>query len=263
MAGLSDRPIRLVECALNQTRIQLERERMPDRTGTGAEIDRSAIEALSDEELVDSFLGHLNADRVSAHLCFEVVIARYQWLINHIVRSSHFRFPAWDSPDDVISRVVFKVYRGLGLWRREGKLSSFIARIATSELIDTFRRVGRDKSWNPRPAADPDSDLPSPVDLAPSRELSPEASVLKRRQTELIEQLLEEVCRDWKDSVVVNEYIIGERNAKELSEKYEMSEDLIYQRARRLKVRLMNWLKERGITSADSLLAGGAGGRRS
>jgi RNA polymerase sigma-70 factor (ECF subfamily) len=236
---------------------------MPDQTGAGAELDRATIDALSDEELVDAFLNRLNTDRSSAHLCFEAIIARYHWLINHVVRSTHFRFPAWDSPEDVISRVVFKVYRGLGLWRREGKLSSFIARIATSELIDTFRRVGRDKSWNPRPAADPDSDLPSPVDNAPSRELSPEEAALSRRQTELIEQLLEDVCRDWKDSVVVNEYIIGERNAKELSEKYNMTEDLIYQRARRLKVRLMNWLKERGITSAESLLAGGTGGQRS
>jgi RNA polymerase sigma-70 factor (ECF subfamily) len=174
------------------------------------------------------------------------------------VRSTHFRFPAWDSQEDVISRVIFKVYRGLAQWRREGKLSSFIARIATSELIDTYRRVGRDKSWTPRPAADPDSDMPTAVDLAPSREPSPEAAALRQQQSDLIEQLLEDVCRDWKDSVVVNEYIMGERNAKELSEKYDMSEDLIYQRARRLKVRLMKWLAERGITSADALLTGGS-----
>jgi RNA polymerase sigma-70 factor (ECF subfamily) len=235
----------------------IESERMAE--GIGAEPDQRAIETLSDEELVDAFLSHLDSDWRAAHNCFEAIIARHHWLINHIVRSTHFRFPAWDSQEDVISRVVFKVYRGLGLWRREGKLSSFIARIATSELIDTYRRVGRDKSWTPRPLADPDSDLPSPVDNAPSRELSPEAAALKSQQTQLIEQLLDDVCRDWKDSVVVNEYIIGEKNAKELSEKYEMSEDLIYQRARRLKVRLMNWLRERGITSAEALLAGGAG----
>lgn len=226
--------------------------------GTGAGADPGALENWKDEELVDSFLARLSTDRRAAHLCFETIIARYHWLINHIVRSTHFRFPAWDSQEDVVSRVVFKVYRGLAQWRREGKLSSFIARIATSELIDTYRRVGRDKSWTPRPAADPDSDMPTAVDLAPSRELSPEAAALRRQQSELIEQLLEDVCRDWKDSVVVNEYIIGERNAQELSEKYDMSEDLIYQRARRLKVRLMKWLAERGITSADALLTGGS-----
>jgi DNA-directed RNA polymerase specialized sigma24 family protein len=100
--------------------------------------------------------------------------------------------------------------------------------------------------------------MPTAVDLAPSREPSPEAAALRSQQSELVEQLLEDVCRDWKDSVVVNEYIMGERNAKELSEKYDMSEDLIYQRARRLKVRLMKWLAERGITSADALLTGGS-----
>jgi hypothetical protein len=37
-----------------------------------------------------------------------------------------------------------------------------------------------------------------------------------------------------------------------------MTEDVVYQRARRLRVRLMKWLKERGITSAAQLLGAGA-----
>ncbi len=237
----------------------LKSERMPNGVGTEPESAGQQLDALSDEELVDSFLESLPTDRDVAHQRFEAIIARYHWLISHIVRSSSFRFPAWNSQEDVISRVIYKVYRGLALWRKEGKLSSFIARIATSELIDTFRRVGRDKSWNPRPAADPDSDEPSLIDRAPSREPTPEAQALQREQSALIESLLEEVCRDWKDSVIVNEYIIGEHDAKALSEKYGMTEDLIYQRARRMKVRLMKWLAARGITSADALLSGGSG----
>lgn len=232
---------------------------MPNGSGTGAESDKRSLAELSDEELVDNFLNRVSDDRDGAHLCFETIIERYRWLISHIVRSSSFRFPAWNSAEDVTARVIFKVYRGLALWRREGKLSSFIGRIASSELIDTYRRVGRDKSWDPRPVADPDSDEPSVVDRARSRELSPEEQALKREQSEVIENLLADVCRDWKDSVIVNEYIIGERNGKEISEKYEMSEDLVYQRARRLRVRLLKWLAERGINSVDDLLGGGKG----
>jgi hypothetical protein len=37
-----------------------------------------------------------------------------------------------------------------------------------------------------------------------------------------------------------------------------MSEDVVYQRARRLKVRLMKWMADRGITSSETLLGGGA-----
>lgn len=222
----------------------------------GAEPERDRLNNLNDEELVDIFLARSNSDRESAHLCFEVIIARYQWLINHVVRNSRYRFPAWDSADDVISRVIFKVYRGLVQWRRQGKLSSFIARIASSEMIDTIRRVGRDKSWTPRAAADPDSDEPSVVELAPSKDPSPEAEAISREQRAVVENLLSDVCRDWKDSVIVNEYIIGNQNAKEIGEKYELTEDLVYQRARRLRVRLEKWLRERGITSAESLLGG-------
>jgi RNA polymerase sigma-70 factor (ECF subfamily) len=232
---------------------------MANGSGAGAELDRNWLDNLSDEELVDTFLASSKNDRRAAHLCFEVIIARYHWLINHVVRNSRYRFPAWDSADDVISRVVFKVYRGLAQWRRQGKLSSFIARIASSEMIDTIRRVGRDKSWNPRLSpADPDSDEPSPVDMARSREPSPEAQLVTREQREIVDRLLTDVCRDWKDSVIVNEYIIGNQSGKEISEKYDISEDLVYQRARRLRVRLVKWLNERGITSAESLLTGSA-----
>jgi len=230
---------------------------MPNGSGAGAELDRDWLDNLSDEELVDTFLSRSENDRRDAHLCFEVIIARYHWLINHVVRNSRYRFPAWDSADDVISRVIFKVYRGLAQWRRQGKLSSFVARIASSEMIDTIRRVRRDKSWNPRQSpADPDSDAPSPVEMAPSKEPSPEAQLVAREQHEIVDSLLADVCRDWKDSVIVNEYIIGNQSGKEIAEKYDISEDLVYQRARRLRVRLVKWLNERGITSAHSLLTG-------
>ncbi len=227
---------------------------MSDQIGSEDRADKSLLDNLDDEELVDQFLEHAKSDRQRAHLCFEAILGRYQWLINHVVRSSRYNFPAWDSADDVISRVVFKVYRGLVQWRREGKLSSFIARIASSEMIDTIRRVRRDKSWNPRRMADPDSDLPTAIDSAPSREPSPETRMLNREQRKIVDSLLEDVCRDWKDGMIVNEYIIGGLGAKEISEKYDISEDLVYQRARRLRVRLMNWLEEHGITSAEQLL---------
>ena len=230
---------------------------MLNQSEAGSGIDKDRLDDLSDEELVDAFLIRSASDRRAAHLCFEVILSRYQWLINHIVRSSRYRFPAWDSDDDVIARVVFKVYRGLAQWRREGKLSSFIGRIASSEMIDTIRRVRRDKSWNPRlgPARE-DSDMPSPVDIAPSHEPSPEARLINSEKREIVDSLLADVCRDWKDSAIVSDYIIGGRGAKEVSEMYDISEDLVYQRARRLRVRLMKWFSERGITSAEEFLGG-------
>lgn len=228
---------------------------MPD--GSEAKTDTGTLVDLSDEELVDMFLACSKAERNVAHQCFETIIGRYHWLINHVVRNTRYRYPAWDSADDVIARTIFKVYRGLAQWRRQGKLSSFIARIASSEMIDTIRRVNRDKAWNPRQsAADPDSDESPLVERMASPGPTPEAIAVAGEQREIVGRLLADVCRDWKDGVIVNEYIIGNQNAKEIAEKYAMSEDLIYQRARRLRVRLLKWLAERGITSAEQLLAG-------
>jgi RNA polymerase sigma-70 factor (ECF subfamily) len=234
---------------------------MPDGSVSGAEINKQGLANLSDEEIVDLFLGCSKNDPESADMYFEAIIGRYNWLITHIVRNSHFRFPAWDTADDVVSRTIFKVYRGLSQWRRQGKLSSFIARITTSELIDTIRRVRRDKSWDPRPAyTDEDSDRPTAIDLAASREPSPESQLVNRERQKILGQLLDDVCRDWKDSVIVNEYIVAGKNGKEISEKYGMTEDLVYQRARRLRVRLMKWLADRGINSPEELLRAGMRG---
>src|SRR5215210_3320528 len=158
---------------------------MPVGPGAGAELNKQSLDDVGDEELVDSFLARQKSDRSSAHLCFEIIIARYRGLINHVVRGSRFRYPEWDSADDVVARVIFKIYRGLAQWRRQGRLSSFIARIATSEMIDTIRRVGRDKSWFPQAAVDPDSDEPSIIETAPSNDPSPEAQAVSREQSEM------------------------------------------------------------------------------
>ena len=61
---------------------------MANGSGAGAELDKNWLDNLSDEELVDTFLASSKSDRRAAHLCFEVIIARYHWLINHVVRLS-------------------------------------------------------------------------------------------------------------------------------------------------------------------------------
>src|ERR1051325_4955187 len=234
----------------------LKSARMTDSTAAGPGINDRRLDELSDEELVDQFLASQKAERERAHLCFEALIARYRGLINHGVRYSQYRYPEWDAADDVVSRAIYKIYRGLRLWRREGKLSSFIARITQSEMIDTIRRVRRDKSWTPRPAADPDSDEPSEVETAPARTPSPETDAIRSEQREIVDQLLTDVCRDWKDSVIVSDYIILGRGATEIAAEFGMSEDLVYQRSHRLKERLRKWLEAHGFTSADAVLGG-------
>lgn len=228
---------------------------MARESGAEGTIDRDRLDGLSDEELVDIFLDCCERNRQSAHICFEAIIARYQGLIAYVVRNSRFRFPAWDSADDVIARAIFKVYRGLSQWRRQGKLASFIGRIASSEMIDTMRRITRDKTWDPRVSQrDGEVDKSSAVDLAASLDPTPEEAAVRREQRTLIDQLLADACRDWKDSVIVNDYIVNKLSAKEIEEKFGISEDLVYQRARRLRVRLLKWLAEHGVTSAEDLL---------
>src|SRR5262249_6660738 len=226
--------------------------------GTGRPEDRTRLNSLTDEELVDMFLAATSRrDLAAAHECFESLISRYHWLINHVVHSSRWRLPAWDSADDVICRATFKVYRGLSQWRRQGKLGSFIARITTSELIDTVRRVHRDKAWESTPCGkESDSEDQAAMERIAAPGPSPETEAALGEQRVMLERLLGDVGKDWKDSIIVNEYIIGGGGCKDIADKYGITEDVVYERALRLKVRLLKWLSDRGISSADQFLTG-------
>src|SRR5262245_21958000 len=232
--------------------------RHPEILGAGRPEDQSRLNSLTDEDLVDIFLAAASRrDQATAHACFENLMRRYRWLINHVVHGARWRLPAWDSADDVICRATFKVYRGLSQWRRQGKLGSFIARITTSELIDTVRRVHRDKAWESTPCGkESDSEDQAAMERIAAPGPSPETEAALGEQRVMLERLLGDVCKDWKDSIIVNEYIIGGVGAKDIADKYGITEDLVYQRARRLKVRLLKWLSDRGITSADQFLTG-------
>jgi DNA-directed RNA polymerase specialized sigma24 family protein len=121
-------------------------------------------------------------------------------------------------------------------------------------MIDTIRRVGRDKSWDcTTGAADSNADRASPVDSVAAQSPTPETQAEISERRSMVARLLADVCQDWKDSVIINEYIIGGLGAKEIAEKYEFSEDVVYQRARRLRVRLLKWLADHGIHSSAEL----------
>jgi len=91
--------------------------------------------------------------------------------------------------------------------------------------------------------------LPGSVHTAPVMEAAPPRfHILAVDDDPSMRQMIADYLADNDILVTVAE------SGKEIAEKYNMSEDLVYQRARRLKVRLMNWLSERGITSAESLL---------
>src|SRR5438105_2406601 len=94
------------------------------------------------------------------------------------------------------------------------------------------------------------------LDELSDEELVDQFLASQKAERERVDQLLGDVCRDWKDSVIVSDYIILGRNATEISAEFGMSEDLVYQRAHRLKERLRKWLDAHGFTSADAVLGG-------
>lgn len=64
---------------------------------------------------------------------FREIVTEYQRLVNHIVSRM---IPHFEDREDLCQEVFIKVYRNLGNFRGESKLSTWIGRIAANRCID-------------------------------------------------------------------------------------------------------------------------------
>lgn len=101
------------------------------------------IYGMNDIELIDQVLkGNMNA--------FTFLVNRYQKLVVHIVGRLIQR---QDVLEDVCQDVFLKVYQHLGKYRRESKLSTWIAAIAYNTGINYVRKMGNEREMEPDDAA--------------------------------------------------------------------------------------------------------------
>jgi RNA polymerase sigma-70 factor (ECF subfamily) len=106
--------------------------------------------------------------------------------------------------DDIVQEVFIKIFRALGDFRGDSRLSTWIYRIARNEALNAIDRR--------RPQVipiDECEELPAPGE-------SPEASYLQRMSRERLERLMERL--DEKQRVAIELRYIGDKSYEEIAE---------------------------------------------
>jgi RNA polymerase sigma factor (sigma-70 family) len=128
---------------------------------------------LTDEELVELF------HRGEKHGSFTAIIERYQKKIyfaaKRMLDGDH------DDADDVAQETFVKAYEALGNFRAESKLYTWLYRIMANTVIQKSRKSKTRKTVG----------LEDVIELKESDELTPDAAMVRRETTKIIEEAVE------------------------------------------------------------------------
>jgi RNA polymerase sigma-70 factor (ECF subfamily) len=139
-----------------------------------------------------------------------------------------------DEVDDVLQNVYVKIYRGLGGFRGESRLSTWIYQIARNEAINFARRKRLDGP---------------PVDevVLPAGEASnPEATFGKRELSGHMETAMADLDENYRMALELR--YMGERSYEEIAEAMELPIGTVKTYIYRGKVQLKKILTRKGLT---------------
>jgi RNA polymerase sigma-70 factor (ECF subfamily) len=114
-----------------------------------------------------------------------------------------------DEAEDLTQEVFIKVHRGLGSFRGESSLSTWIYRIATNSGLDTLR-----SAWNRRinhgvslsqGTEPPTIELSGQYDFSPEREQSAPQQMIKFEMKECIREFVDKLPPDYRAVIVLSE----------------------------------------------------------
>jgi RNA polymerase sigma-70 factor (ECF subfamily) len=121
---------------------------------------------MTDREILEAF-----ADPDRQRVAFNALVQQYQQPLYRIIRRIVIDH---DETDDLLQEAFVKVWRHLGSFRQDAKLSTWLYRIATNEALSHLRKK-RQRYF--LPIADVEGELTSRLEDA----LAPEADEIQRR----------------------------------------------------------------------------------
>jgi RNA polymerase sigma factor (sigma-70 family) len=135
-----------------------------------------SAEYASDEALIEAF-----ADPARARAAFNQLVRKYQQPLYRIIRRIVIDH---DETDDLLQEAFVKIWRHLGSFRQDAKLSTWLYRIATNEALSHLRKR-RQRYF--LPIGDVEGELSQKLDAS----LAPDADEIQRRLQQAIIRLPE------------------------------------------------------------------------
>lgn len=164
---------------------------------------------------------------------FSLLVEKYQNLIFHVVKKI---LPIKIDAEDVCQEVFVKVYRSIGSFKHQSKLSTWIAKIAYLTALNYLKKSKRSLT----------EEYPEDILSLMSNQDSPEVQLNKKSTAEYLNKLIEQLPKEY--SLVLTLYHLEEFSLQEINETTGMPEGTIkshlYRARKMLKDKIKDHLKD-------------------
>lgn len=164
---------------------------------------------------------------------FSLLVDTYQNLIFHVVKRV---VPAQMDAEDVCQEVFVKVYRSIGSFKHQSKLSTWIAKIAYLTALNYAKKNKRSLT----------EDYPEDIISLKTDQDSPEEQLSKKNTAEYLNKLIEQLPEQYR--LVLTLYHLEEFSIEEINDTTGMPEGTIkshlYRARKMLKNRIKDHLKD-------------------
>jgi len=133
---------------------------------------------------------------------FEVIIKDYGRLVNHIV---YRMIPNTDERDDIVQDILMRIYRNLGSFKRDAKLSTWIGRIAYNRCLDYLDK---------KKVILFDDAFEDAIGNIPDQSSSPEETIEKKSLSEALKREIDKLPEKYK--TILTLYHIDELSYDEI-----------------------------------------------
>ncbi len=164
---------------------------------------------------------------------FSILVDKYQNLIFHVTKKI---LPEQMDAEDVCQEVFVKIYRSIGSFKHQSKLSTWIAKIAYLTALNHLKKNKRSLT----------EDYPEDIlNLTTDRD-SPEELLSKKDTAEYLNSLIDQLPK--KYGLVLTLYHLEEFSIEEINRATGIPESTIkshlYRARKMLKDKVMNYLKD-------------------
>ena len=164
---------------------------------------------------------------------FSALVGKYQNLIFHVVKRV---VPEQMDAEDVSQEVFVKVYRSIGNFKHQSKLSTWIAKIAYLTALNHLKKYKRSLT----------EDYPEDVVSLKSDQDNPAEQLSKKNTSEYLNKLIEQLPEQYR--IVVTLFHLEEFTVEEINETTGMPEGTIksylYRARKNLKDKIKDHLKD-------------------
>lgn len=166
-------------------------------------------------------------------IAFSLLVDKYQNLIFHVVKRV---VPEQMDAEDVCQEVFVKVYRSIGSFKHQSKLSTWIAKIAYLTALNHVKKNKRSLT----------EDYPKDVISLQSNQDGPEEQLSKKNTSEYLNTLIEQLPEQYR--IIVTLFHLEEFSLEEINETTGMPvgtiKNYLYRARKILKDKIKDTLKD-------------------